>query len=86
MCRQQTLQTRLLTSLTESEDEIASRLDMAREEMDEAAASGVFDYTITNNSLEDAYSEFKGILSRCRCGHACMSWGRGMFKQTFQMG
>lgn len=60
-------QTRLRDHLTETDEEIAARLDMARREMEAAAAAGSpFDATIVNDDPEAAYAELTRLISRCR--------------------
>ncbi|PNH05620.1 Adenylate kinase, chloroplastic [Tetrabaena socialis] len=58
---------RLRAHLTETDEEIASRVEMARREMDAAAAAGSpFDATIVNGETEVAYEELTRLISKCR--------------------
>ncbi|GLC37755.1 Adenylate kinase [Pleodorina starrii] len=58
---------RLRRHLTESDAEISARLDMARREMDAAAAPGnPFDATIVADDPDVAYAELSRLIARCR--------------------
>ncbi|GFR43730.1 hypothetical protein Agub_g4841 [Astrephomene gubernaculifera] len=58
---------RLRQHLTETDQEIAARIDMARREVEAAAAPGApFDATIVIDDPEAAYQQLTRLISRCR--------------------
>ncbi len=60
-------QQRLRDFLTETDEEIAARQEMARREMEAAAAHGnPFDAVLDNDDPDAAYEELKRLISRCR--------------------
>jgi guanylate kinase len=59
------LERRLRDRATESSGEIEERLELAREQMQEAAG---FDYVVLNDNVERAVTELEGIVSREAAG------------------
>ncbi len=57
---------RLITALTVTDEEVAARLEAARVQMEAAGSSDLFDYTLTNDKLEDAYQELVALISSKR--------------------
>jgi len=53
----ETLETRLRSRLSDSEEAITKRLENAKKEMEYMSKPGFFDKTLINNDLEDAFQE-----------------------------
>ncbi|GIL93290.1 hypothetical protein Vretimale_15687 [Volvox reticuliferus] len=63
----QAYEVRLRQHLTETDEEIAARIEMARREIDAATAAGnPFDATIVNSDPQAAYDELTRLISHCR--------------------
>ncbi|CAH1985909.1 unnamed protein product [Acanthoscelides obtectus] len=56
------LEARLRARKTETEDSLAQRLNVAREEMEYGKTSGNFHVIITNDDLDEAYDKLKKFL------------------------
>ncbi|EFJ40819.1 adenylate kinase [Volvox carteri f. nagariensis] len=63
----QVFEARLRQYLTETDEEIAARIDMARREMEAASAPGnPFDASIVIDDPQAAYDQLTRLISRCR--------------------
>jgi len=62
------LRERLEKRGTESPEQVTKRLEAGRRELQEAPW---YDFIIVNDLLENAVSDFAGIIRACRCQRAC---------------
>lgn len=62
------LEKRLRGRATDSEEQIATRLGNAREELASVDEPGLYDYILVNSGLEECYRELKGVALRALAG------------------
>lgn len=62
------LEARLRGRGTESEEQIATRLRTAREEVESVQEQGLYDHVIVNDDFEAAYKQLEAVAQRCLAG------------------